>query len=136
MKDKDKCSKQIKKTVLGIILSRLIFPLRGESHRFSYAVCYNDANKMTPCPCHIRHSQNFDKIYSFLKPDLDIFILHNFILWWGRGLLKKGLVFCIRSIDLGKILIVRGSSIHQSKSQYYLGPLQTFGTFCEHCFWL
>ena len=88
-------------------------------------MCNNDASKIP-----MRHSQNFDRIDSFLKPDLDIFILHNFIVGWGRGLLKKGLVFCIKSIDLGEIL-VRGSSIHKSKSWYYLG-----GTFCEHCFWL
>ena len=33
---------------------------------------HNDANKMTPhpTPCHMCHSQNFDKIDSFLKPVL------------------------------------------------------------------
>ena len=41
---------------------------------------YNDANKMTLHPCHMRHSPIFDKIDSFLKPVLSIFILCNFIL--------------------------------------------------------
>ena len=77
-------------------------------------------------PCHIRHSKNFDRIDGFLKPYLDIFILFNLVVgWWGRGLLKKGLVFCIKSIDLGEMLIVTGSSILKSKSWYYLEPFQT-----------
>ena len=31
----------------------------------------------------------------------------------------------IKSIDLGKVLIVGGYRIHQTKSWYYLGPFQT-----------
>ena len=31
----------------------------------------------------------------------------------------------MKSIDLGEMLIVRGSSIHKNKSWYYLGPFQT-----------
>ena len=27
---------------------------------------------------------------------------------WGRGLLKRGLVFCIKSVDLGEVLMVAG----------------------------
>ena len=49
----------------------------------------------------MRHFQNFDKIASFLKPFLNIFILGNLIIGSCEGLLKKGLVFCIKSIDLG-----------------------------------
>ena len=41
-----------------------------------------------------------------------------------RGLLKRGLVFSIRSIDLEGVNSW-GSKIHQSKSRYYLGPSQT-----------
>ena len=55
----------------------------------------------------MRHSQNFDRIDSFLKLDLDIFILYNLIVGWGSGFLQKGLVFWIRPIDLGEMLIVR-----------------------------
>ena len=53
----------------------------------------------------MRHSQNFDKTDRFLKPVFKIFILRNLIVGWGKGLLKKGLVFCIKSIDLGEGLI-------------------------------
>ena len=60
----------------------------------------------------------------FLKPVLNMYVLLNSIVWWGRGVLKRGLVFCIKSIDLGDVLIV-GRRIHQSKSWYYLGPFQT-----------
>ena len=34
------------------------------------------------------HSQNFDKIDSFLKPALNIFILGNLIVAWGDGVIK------------------------------------------------
>ena len=45
------------------------------TYRFSYAMRHNEANKMTPPPtsCHMRHSQSFDKIDSFLKPVLTPF---------------------------------------------------------------
>ena len=33
----------------------------------------------------LRHSQNFDKIDSFLKSFLNIFIFRNLIVGWGRG---------------------------------------------------
>ena len=35
------------------------------------------------------HSQNFDKIDSFRKPDLNIFFLHNLIVGWGEGVIKE-----------------------------------------------
>ena len=54
----------------------------------------------------MRHSQNFDKIDSFVKPVLNIFILHNLIVGWRSHLLKSVLVFCIKPIDLGEVLIV------------------------------
>ena len=42
-----------------------------------------------PTPCHMRHSQNFDKINSFLKSVLNIFILGNLIVGWAEGFLKE-----------------------------------------------
>ena len=69
-----------------------------------------------PTPCHLCHSQNFDKIDSFLKPILNIFILRNSIVEWRRGLLKRGLASCIKSVNLRKVLIVGGSRVHQSES--------------------
>ena len=43
-----------------------------------------------------------------------------------RELLKRGLVFCSKSIDLEEVLLKVGESmIHQSKCWYYLGPFQT-----------
>ena len=47
-------------------------------------------------------SQNFDKIDSFVKSVLNIFILRNLIVGWVRGLL----VLWIKSIDSGEVVIV------------------------------
>ena len=58
--------------------------------------------------CRMRHSQNFDKIDSLLKPVLNIYVLGNLIVGWGGGLIKRGLLFCIKSIDSGKVLTVEG----------------------------
>ena len=70
---------------------------------------HNDANKMTPStPCHLRHYQNFDKIDSFLNLVLNALIVRNSIVGRRTGLLKMGLVSCIRSIDLEEVLIVGG----------------------------
>ena len=63
----------------------------------------------------MRHSQNFDKIDSFRKLVLNIFVLYNMVLGWGGVLFKKGLVFLVKSVDFGEVLIVTRSSIHQSK---------------------
>ena len=51
----------------------------------------NDANK-TPNPTlsHVRHSQSFHKIDSFLEPVLNILILCNLIVAWGEGVIKEG----------------------------------------------
>ena len=46
----------------------------------------------------------------FLKPVLNIFILGNLIVGWGEGVIKEGLVFCMKPIDLGEVSKVRGSS--------------------------
>ena len=43
----------------------------------------------SPTPCHMRHSQNFDKIDSFLKPVLNIFIPCN-LMQAGGGDCKRG----------------------------------------------
>ena len=48
-------------------------------------------------------SQNFDKIDSFVKSVLNIFILRNLIVGWVRGLL----VLWIKSIDSGEVEIVK-----------------------------
>ena len=93
------------------------------TYRFSYAMRHNDANKMTPAPCHMRHSHHFDKIDSFLNFVLDIFILCNLTVGWREWVVKEG-VFCIKSRDLGEVLIAGGSRIHQSRSCYYLEPFK------------
>ena len=51
---------------------------------------HNDTNKMTPTPSHMRHSQSFDKIDSFLNPVLNILIPCNLIVGWGEGAIKEG----------------------------------------------
>ena len=64
----------------------------------------------------MRHSKNFDKIDSLLKPVLNNFIFHNLIVGWKRGLLKRVLVFSIRSTDLGDELTPGRSSVYQRQS--------------------
>ena len=59
----------------------LVEIIRVGSHIDFRTQCVIMTQARSPSLCYMRHSQNFDKIYSFLKPDLDIFILHNFILW-------------------------------------------------------
>ena len=91
----------------------------------SYAASQNDPNQITPNPCHMRHSQILDKIDSFLKPVLNIFILCNVIVEWGRGgesLVRRRLVFCMKSIGLGEMLIVAETRIHQEKVGIIQGP--------------
>ena len=89
----------------------------------------DDVNKTTPpppTPCYMRHSKNFDKIGIILKPILNIIVLRNLTAGWERGLLKRGLAFCIKYIDLEEVLKVGESNIHQSKSWYYLVLFKTF----------
>ena len=38
------------------------------------------------------HSQDFDKIYNFLKLVLNIFILRNLIVVWVEGVIKEGAI--------------------------------------------
>ena len=56
----------------------------------------------------MRHSQDFDKIDGFLNPILNIFVLRNLIVGWDEGIIKEGLVFCIKSINLEDVLIAGG----------------------------
>ena len=49
----------------------------------------------------MRHYQSFDKIDSFLKPVLNILILWNLIVGWGKGVIKEGAG--IKTIDLEEV---------------------------------
>ena len=42
-----------------------------------------------------------------------------------EGVIKEGLSSCIKSIDLGRALIVGGGKIYRSKSWHCLGPPQS-----------
>ena len=92
---KDKQAIIINFSVIKINIGRGSFPdkerfKRWVTYRFSYAMCRNDANKMTPHPFNLRHSPNFDIIDSFLMPNLDLCILGNLIVGWGRWVIKEG----------------------------------------------
>ena len=101
------------------------FQFRGESHIDFCVQCVIMMQTRWPqAPCYMFHSQNFNKNNSFLEPVLNIIVLRNVIRGWGRGLLKRGWYFA-SNIDL-EVFKVGESSIHQSKSLYYLGLFQTF----------
>ena len=93
---------------------------------FSYAMRHNDASKMTSTTLyHWRHSPNFNKIDSFLKPVLNICILGNLIVGWGGWVIKEvaGILHQIFKFSGGVNIWGR---IHQNKSKgYSLGPSQT-----------
>ena len=42
-----------------------------------------------------------------------------------EGVIKEGLLSCVKSIDLGRALIVGGGKIYRSKSWHCLGPPQS-----------
>ena len=84
----------------------------------------NDANKMIHPPPVMRHSQNFDKIDSFLKPVLNICILINLIVGWGEWVIKDGAGILHQTYRFSGGANIWGIRIHQSKSWYYLGPLK------------
>ena len=67
------------------------------------------------------HSQNFDKIDSFLKSVLNICILGNLIVGWGVQVIKDVVGIVHQIYWFGEVVNVWGSRIHQSKSWYYLG---------------
>ena len=51
---------------------------------------HNNANKVTPHPLsYVPFPERPDKIDSFLKPVLNIFILGNLTVGWGKGLIKE-----------------------------------------------
>ena len=56
----------------------------------------------------MRHFQNFGKIHSFLKPDLNIHILNNLIVGWGEGVIKKGVGILHQVYRPTEVLIVWG----------------------------
>ena len=109
---------------------KIFHTLKGESHinfRTQFLIMTQTRWPLPPLPCHICHFHNFDKTDSFLKAVLNIFILGNLIVDCRdgvRGLLKRELVLCIRSIDLGGVNSWE-SRLHQSKSWHYLGHSQT-----------
>ena len=78
----------------------------------------------THTPCHLRHSQNFNKIDSFLKPVLNICILGNLIVGWGGWVIKEGAGILHQIFRFGEGVNIWGR-IHQSKSWYSLGSSQT-----------
>ena len=85
----------------------------------------------------MRHFQNFDKIDSFLKPILNIFILGNLIVGWGEGAIKEGTGILHQIYRFKGGVNSWGSRIHQSKSRYYLGLSQTAKVemfFCGNVF--
>ena len=89
--------------------------MRRVTYRFSYAMRHDYVNKVTPptpTPCHMRHSQNFDKIDSFLKPVLNIFIPCN-LMQAGGGDCKRGGWYFVSNLQ-----------IHQNKNWHYLGPFR------------
>ena len=65
-----------------------VLPLRGESHRFSYALRHVDAKNMIPlAPSYLGHFQIFDKIDSF--PKNNFFSLLLWITAENRTKLKR-----------------------------------------------
>ena len=67
---------------------------------------HNDANKMTNHSLAYASFPEFQQNRYFLNPVLNIFILDNLIVGWVEGDTKTRLVFCIKSIDSGEVLIV------------------------------
>ena len=61
----------------------------------------------------MRHSQNFDKIDSFLKFVLNIFMISK---GWGEGVIKEGAGILHQIYRFRGGVNSWGSKIHQSKS--------------------
>ena len=55
------------------------------------------------------HFQNFDEIYNFLKPVLNIFILGNLVVGWGEGGIKEGTGIVHQIYRFKSVLIVGGT---------------------------
>ena len=67
---------------------------------------HNDAKRLSPTPCHMRHFQNFDKIDSFLQLVLNILILGNLIVGLGERVIKEGAGILHQIYRLKGVLIV------------------------------
>ena len=67
----------------------------------------------TPIPCHLHHFRNFDKINSFLKPVLNIFILSNLIVGWGEGVAKEGAGILYHIYRFKGVLIIGGEEFNK-----------------------
>ena len=72
----------------------------------------------------MRHSPNFDKIDSFLKSVLNIYILGNLIVGWGERVIKEGVGILHQIYRLSGDVDIWGGGIHQIKDWYYLEPSQ------------
>ena len=86
----------------------------------------------------MRHSPNFDKIDSFLKPLLNIFIVSSLTVGLGEGVLKEGAGILHQIYRIKGGVNSWGSRFHQGKSWCYLGPSKTYTVelFCGDSFWL
>ena len=73
----------------------------------------------------MRHSQNFDKINSFLRSVFNICILGNLIVGCGEWVIKEGVGILYQIYRFSGDVNIWGSRIHQSKSWYDLGPSKT-----------
>ena len=93
--------------------------LRGESH-----IDFRTQRRWPPSPCHLCHSQNFDKIDTFLKLVLNVCIIGNLVVRWGGWATKEGdgILHQIFRFSGGVNIWDR---IRQSNSWYSLGPSQT-----------
>ena len=55
------------------------------------------------------HFQNFDEIYNFLKPVLNIFILGSLVVGWDEGVIKEGTGIVHQIYRFKSVLIVGGT---------------------------
>ena len=107
----------------------VVLCIRGESHIDFRTQCVIMTQTRwphfpPPISCHLRHSQNFDKIDSFLKPVFNICILGNLIVGWGGWVIKEGAGILHQIFRFSRGVSIWGR-IHQSKSWSSLGPSQT-----------
>ena len=65
-----------------------------------------------PPPLHIHHSQNIDKINSFLKIVLNICIIGNLVVGWGKWIIKEGAGILDQIYRLSGGANICGSTIH------------------------
>ena len=106
----------------------VVLCIRGESHIDFRTQCVIMTQTRwphlpPPISCHLRHSQNFDKIDSFLKPVLNICILGNLIVGWGGWVIKEEAGVLHQIFRFSWVVNIWGK-IHQSKNWYSLGSSQ------------